>query len=155
MIPIAPISGCDIPVFQYPACSQGSNRIVTPPTPIGPQPSIPAVTSTTLSFPGTAVISYQIQATNQPTSYGATGLPGFLTLNTSTGVITGTLPDTGSGPYSFNISATNAVGTGFGIINLIITSIGVVFTTVRTNPASGFTDTFTVSIDGEESFSPV
>jgi hypothetical protein len=60
--------------------------------------------------------SYQIPATGTPTSYNASGsgFPSWLTVNTTTGLITGTPPvgaDTGS-PYSFTISATYGTGTG-------------------------------------------
>lgn len=52
--------------------------------------------------------SYQIGATNAPTSYGATNLPPGLTVNTSTGVISGT-PSSG-GSTSVTITAANAGG---------------------------------------------
>jgi hypothetical protein len=35
---------------------------------------------------------YRIEATNSPSAFGAEGLPSSLTLNSATGVITGTLP---------------------------------------------------------------
>src|SRR5439155_6284288 len=51
----------------------------------------PVITSpTTANWPVCNAFSYAITATNNPTSYGATGLPAGLTLNTSTGVISGT-----------------------------------------------------------------
>ena len=52
---------------------------------------------------------YTITATNTPTSYAATGLPVFLAIDPSTGVISGTPITTGT--YNVNISATNAYGT--------------------------------------------
>ncbi|MFC7774652.1 choice-of-anchor D domain-containing protein [Flavobacterium sp. GCM10027622] len=72
--------------------------------------SAPAITSS-LTATGTQNItfSYSIVATNTPTSYGATGLPSGLAINTGTGAITGT--PTVSGTYNISISATNAVGT--------------------------------------------
>src|SRR5437764_14081810 len=54
--------------------------------------------------------SYQITATNNPTSFNATGLPAGLSVNTSTGLISGT--PTTAGTYSVTISATNAGGSG-------------------------------------------
>src|SRR5205823_3619266 len=66
--------------------------------------------------------SYQITATNNPTSYNATGLPAGLSVNTSTGLISGTPAvgtDAGS-PYSVTISATNAGGTGSATLTLTI-----------------------------------
>lgn len=54
-------------------------------------------------------VSYQITATNNPTSFGASNLPAGLSLNTSTGYITGVL--TASSSVTSTISATNSVGT--------------------------------------------
>src|SRR5207253_8305531 len=62
--------------------------------------------------------SYQITATNNPTSFNATGLPAGLSVNTSTGLISGT--PTTAGTYSVTISATNAGGTGSA--TLVITT---------------------------------
>src|SRR5204862_3854572 len=49
--------------------------------------------------------SYTINATNNPTSYNATGLPAGLTVNTGNGKITG--KPTTAGIYQVTISATN------------------------------------------------
>lgn len=72
---------------------------------------IPFITSslTASGTTGTA-FSYSITATNTPTSYGATPLPGGLSINTATGVISGT--PTTPGTTSTIISATNSSGTG-------------------------------------------
>ncbi len=53
--------------------------------------------------------TYQITATNNPTTYNATGLPAGVTLDHATGVISGTLGQ--SGVFTPTISATNASGT--------------------------------------------
>jgi Putative Ig domain len=63
--------------------------------------------------------SYAIAATNSPTSFGAVGLPAGLTVNTSTGLISGT-PSAASSS-SVTISATNSAGTGSALLNLAIT----------------------------------
>src|SRR5438477_8002068 len=79
----------------------------------------PVITSpTTASGTVCNAFSYQITATNNPTSYGATGLPAGLTLNTSTGVISGT--PTATGTFTVTISATNSRGTGSATLTITI-----------------------------------
>src|SRR5258707_9275892 len=71
----------------------------------------PVITSgTTASGTVGSAFSYQITATNTPTSYGATGLAAGLAVNTSTGLISGT--PTAAGTATVNLSATNGGGTG-------------------------------------------
>jgi hypothetical protein len=67
---------------------------------------------------GTAFVAYGIAATGQPTSYSATGLPPGLTLNTSTGAITG-MP-TASGTYIVTITATNGSGSNSATLTITI-----------------------------------
>jgi hypothetical protein len=74
---------------------------------------------------GTA-ISYQITATNTPTSFSATGLPGGLSVNTSTGLISGT--PSAAGTSTVTLSATNSGGTGTATLTLTISSAGPVIT---------------------------
>jgi hypothetical protein len=70
------------------------------------------ITTNPISVNGSAgaAFSYQITASNNPTSYGAIGLPSGLSINTSTGLISGTPSVTGT--FIATISATNAGGTG-------------------------------------------
>jgi len=70
----------------------------------------PTITSalTASGSPGSP-FDYQIIAGNGPTSYGATGLPTGLNINSSTGEISGTTAQTGSFPVT--ITATNSDGT--------------------------------------------
>ena len=72
---------------------------------------VPSITSP-LTATGTvgAAFSYQIAATQSPTSYGAAGLPAGLSLNAASGAITGT--PTAAGTSTVTITATNATGTG-------------------------------------------
>ena len=81
--------------------------------------TVPSVTSPTTATGtvGTA-FSFQIAATQNPTSFGAAGLPAGLSLNTATGVITGT--PTTSGTSNVTITATNASGTGSANLTLTI-----------------------------------
>ncbi|PZR72418.1 MAG: hypothetical protein DLM73_13330, partial [Chthoniobacterales bacterium] len=77
----------------------------------------PVISSaTTVSATQGAAFSYQIAATNNPTSFGAMNLPDGLTVNQSTGVISGT--PTKSGTYVVPIAANNTAGSG--LADLII-----------------------------------
>jgi hypothetical protein len=94
-------------------CSTGSATLVL--TII----TTPVITST-LTATGTAGVpfSYQITATSNPTSYDAIDLPGGLTVDTTTGLISGS--PTGIGIFTVTISATNASGTGSATLTLTI-----------------------------------
>lgn len=83
---------------------------------------VPAITST-LSASGTVGVTfrYNIGATLYPQNYSATGLVSGLTLNSTTGVITG--KPTVSGTYSLGICATNLVGTGSTTVTLAINPV--------------------------------
>ena len=72
----------------------------------------PSITSSGSNRTGTVGgnFSYQITASNTPTSYGASGLPSALIVNTSTGLISGQF--TVAGSYNVTVTATNLGGTG-------------------------------------------
>jgi len=67
-----------------------------------------------------SAFSYQITATNSPTSYAATGLPSGLTVSPTTGLLSGT-PAT-AGTSTVTVSATNAGGTGSANLTLTVSS---------------------------------
>ena len=79
----------------------------------------PAITSATAA---TAALNkpftYQITASNTPTSYSATGLRDGLSINTTTGVISGSPPTAGT--LRLTVSATNAAGTGSAILTITV-----------------------------------
>lgn len=85
-------------------------------------PSAPVITSATTATGNTSqVFSYQIIATNIPTSYSATGLPAGLSINTSTGVISGT--PASAGTSTITLGATNATGTGNATLTLTVVNV--------------------------------
>ncbi len=90
-------------------------------------PPAPVITSgTTASGTNGVAFNYQIVASNGPVSYGATGLPAGLNINTMTGAITGT-PGVG-GTFMAGISATNAGGTGNATLTITLNPAAQVIT---------------------------
>jgi Domain of unknown function (DUF4082)/Bacterial Ig domain/Putative Ig domain len=85
----------------------------------GPNTALPAITSA-LTASGTVggAFSYAITASNNPTRFNATGLPAGLSVNTTTGLISGT--PTAAGMSNVALSATNAAGTGSATLVLTI-----------------------------------
>jgi beta-glucanase (GH16 family)/lysophospholipase L1-like esterase len=84
-----------------------------------PVPSAPVITSATnASGEVSAPFSYQIVATNDPAWYGVAGLPGGLSVNTNTGLISGTPSSVTNA--AVQISAANSVGTNTATLNLNI-----------------------------------
>lgn len=95
---------------------------------IGPLPNLAAAIPQLLGTPAPPVItdnvwgdgaygqpfSFQIAATNSPTSYTVSSLPGGLSLNPATGLISGS--PTEGGIFTLTVTASNAAGTGSGIV---------------------------------------
>ena len=81
----------------------------------------PPVITSSLTASGSvgSAFTYDIVATNSPTSYNATGLPAGLSINTTTGQITGSVAIAGT--YNVTISATNAYGVDSETLVITIT----------------------------------
>jgi hypothetical protein len=94
----------------------GSGPVTTLTLTVGNRPVVTSVVSAsgTVGSP----FSYTILASFSPTSYNATGLPAGLSINTTTGVISGT--PTAAGTSSVALTATNNFGTG-NAVTLTIT----------------------------------
>jgi len=82
--------------------------------------SAPVLTSAT-SVTGVvgAAFSYQITADNSPTTFGATGLPDNVSVDTATGLVSGT-PQSSLFGGSFSISAGNSIGTNTATVNVTL-----------------------------------
>jgi hypothetical protein len=113
---------------------------------------LPPVITSSLTETGLVgtVFSYQITASNNPTSYGASGLPLGLSVNPTNGLLSGTPQSAGS--YVVTISASNAGGIGLATLALGI-GLPVYPPTIVQSPSdqtvsSGATVTFSVVATG-------
>jgi uncharacterized protein YhjY with autotransporter beta-barrel domain len=81
----------------------------------------PAITSAaSVSGQAGSPVTYQITASNSPTSFGATGLPPGFSVSATTGLISGT--PAAQGTFAVTVSATNASGTGTQLVNFNISN---------------------------------
>ena len=85
----------------------------------------PVITSPSSAFGNTGVpFSYTITAINNPTSFGASGLPAGLSVNSTNGLISGIPGAVGS--FTVSLFATNVAGVGNLNLNLQIGSLPVI-----------------------------
>ncbi len=136
------VNGLSVPVVLNPGASVPFNAVFTPQSAISVNGGITVVsnasnstltvplsgtgtaaapvitTATTASGTAGTAFSYQIAATNTPTSYGATGLPAGLSVNSGNGLISGT--PTTAATSTVTLSASNSGGTGSASLTLTI-----------------------------------
>jgi len=94
----------------------------------------PVITSATaVTTSSGSSFTYDIVATNNPTSYGAAGLPSGLTVNTTSGIISGT--PTVAGTSNVTLSAVNLGGTGTATLALTVLPPAPVITSATTATA--------------------
>lgn len=116
---------------------------------ISPPPAPSVNSSGTVNAAVNHSFSYTISASGSPTSYGASGLPAGLSVNTSSGVISGTPSQTGS--FSVSLSATNGSGTGNGSITINVGDVPSI--TSQLTAAGTIGEAFSYSITASNSAS--
>jgi hypothetical protein len=80
---------------------------------------VPVLTSPTSAVASNGyAFSYQITATGDPTGYDATGLPPGVSVNTTSGLISGS--PNASGTFNVTVTATNTAGVGMGLLSLTV-----------------------------------
>lgn len=98
-------------------------------------PVLPVLTNNgTLTVRVGTPVSYRITALNAPRSFAAVGLPGGLTVNATSGLISGTPAVAGN--FSMNLTATNPAGTGFKNLPAVVLPIVPVITSSSTRSAA-------------------
>ena len=85
-----------------------------------PPSAAPIVVSESASAQTGSSFIYHINASNRPTTYGATGLPAGLELNATSGLISG-VPEV-SGTFTIGLTASNSLGSASGQLSLTIDS---------------------------------
>ena len=117
---------------------------------IGSPMPVPVINSGTVAAGSVGTnFSYSITTSTipAPTSYGATGLPAGLSINTGTGVISGTPTTSNSSPSTVTLSATNSGGSGYATLMLTINPSGapVITSTLTASTIVGSSFNYTIT----------
>ncbi|MBI5689797.1 MAG: immunoglobulin domain-containing protein [Verrucomicrobia bacterium] len=104
------------------------------------------------TFQATNAGTFTVTATGTPTpTFSATGLPSWATLDASTGVISGTPPDTSGSPFTVTVRASNGIATNQTLtITVLPAVLPPAITTQPSNVAAdqGSTAVFSVTASG-------
>jgi uncharacterized protein YkwD len=130
------VSPSQTTTYKLTAANSAGTVTATATLTVGATTAVPVITSaTTASGKVGTAFSYQTTATNSPTSFGATGLPGGLSVNAA-GLISGT--PTVAGTFVITLSAANSGGTGHAALSLTVlpaTVVAPVITSALTTSA--------------------
>jgi PKD repeat protein len=119
-IPTAPAATTQVTITVSNAYATGSaTLVITIDNPVPPVITSALTATAFVGFPYNPF--YQITATNFPNAYNAVGLPAGLTVNTSTGAISGT-PTASPGTYTVTISASNLGGSGSATLKITLSN---------------------------------
>lgn len=129
----------DIYYIKDQAESKGQDRGWIDAVTITPILAAPVITADTVEAYAGIYFRHQLEATNAPASYSATGLPAGLTLHAESGLIYGSVATAGS--YPVQVQATNGFGTGTETIVIEVGSIELGLAEAMDAPHLTFTTT--------------
>jgi hypothetical protein len=108
----------------------------------------------TAQFNATQAATFTVAASGSPApTFTATGLPAWLTLNATSGVLSGTAPDGSASPLALTLTASNGVSTTQSFALTIISSPTISASPIGGTIARGQTGNFSVTAAGTGPFS--
>ena len=141
----------DYPVALSATNSDGTSSAILTITVQAASPDAPVINvpSTPIGAVADVPFSYQIDATNKPTSYQISGLPSGVTFDPKTGLIHGLLAN--AGKIFLQVQAKNASGTGSASLEIDVAPantlpIATLAATTDANAATGQTGVFTLTL---------
>ncbi len=126
--------------------ASGTSAPITVTLTVSPAGGTPVITSATApaAVAVSSALSYQITASPAATSYSASGLPVGVSLNSTTGLISGT--PTVAGLYSVAVSGTNGSGTGaVTTVTFTVGSLSAITSSLAASGTVGSVFTYTVT----------